>query len=160
MNKKLIVAVGVAAISIGAFAGHHGGRINFGPYLFDKKGLKNVRIGSRYINNWKIHTLPMKNVDELKFKKIDDALTDKPCFYKGEIFVDEVCDSFLRVDGFTKGFVTVNGKNLGRYYTSAGPQRSFYVPSCWLKQGKNEVIIFDSDGAKGLNAEFVDAPAL
>jgi len=38
--------------------------------------------------------------------------------------------------------VFVNGINLGRYW-SVGPQQTLYLPGCWLKQGKNEVVIFE-----------------
>ena len=41
-----------------------------------------------------------------------------------------------------KGVVWVNGHNLGRYW-EVGPQHSLYCPAPWLKQGMNEIIVFD-----------------
>jgi beta-galactosidase len=41
-----------------------------------------------------------------------------------------------------KGAVWINGHNLGRYWEK-GPQQTIYVPSEWLKKGKNEIMIFE-----------------
>jgi beta-galactosidase len=38
--------------------------------------------------------------------------------------------------------VWVNGHNLGRYW-NIGPQERLYCPAPWLRQGDNEIIIFD-----------------
>ncbi len=43
---------------------------------------------------------------------------------------------------YRKGFVWVNGHNLGRYWDT-GPQRHLYCPASWLKKGKNEVLVMD-----------------
>ncbi|CAK0849191.1 unnamed protein product [Prorocentrum cordatum] len=47
-----------------------------------------------------------------------------------------------------KGFVCVNGFNLGRYW-DVGPQRSLYLPGPLLRRGRNEVVVFDVDHAGG-----------
>merc|ERR1712117_494156 len=41
------------------------------------------------------------------------------------------------------GAVFVNGFNIGRYY-SVGPQKSLYIPGPLLKQGSNEIIVFEN----------------
>ena len=84
-----------------------------------------------------------------------------PLFLKGYLDIDGApCDTFVRLDGFTKGFVTVNGFNLGRYW-EIGPQRSLYVPASLLKEGENEIVVFESDGIKGSPmVEFKDFPTL
>ena len=41
-----------------------------------------------------------------------------------------------------KGIVFVNGINLGRYWR-VGPQQTLYLPGCFLKKGKNEIVIFE-----------------
>ena len=84
----------------------------------------------------------------------------EPTFYKGKFAVDKKADTFLKVDGFQKGFVLVNGVNIGRYYTSAGPQKTLFVPACYLQEGENELLIFDSDGTARLDAEFLAVPEL
>ena len=37
----------------------------------------------------------------------------------------------------------MNGFNVGRYYT-AGPQKSLYIPGPLLKQGDNQIIVFEN----------------
>ena len=54
----------------------------------------------------------------------------------------ETGDTFLDMRSFGKGFVFVNGHSIGKYW-DIGPQQTLYVPSCWLKKGKNEIIVFD-----------------
>ena len=70
------------------------------------------------------------------------------------------CDTFLRTDNFRKGFVVINGFNLGRYW-EIGPQKTLFVPAGVLKSGENEIVLFESDGIKGeASVEFVDKPDL
>ena len=66
---------------------------------------------------------------------------------------------FLRIDGFCRGFVLVNGFNLGRY-DKTGPQKTLFLPKNLLKEGQNELVVFDSDGALRLDAELVSVPDL
>jgi beta-galactosidase len=51
-------------------------------------------------------------------------------------------DAFLELPGWTRGFVWVNGFDLGRYW-SVGPQRSLYVPGPVLREGANEVWVLE-----------------
>ena len=135
------------------------GRINYGPRLLDRKGITGVRFGNQYHFGWDIYPLPMDNLDALSFSPIER--TDAPVFLRGELTInDEPCDTFLRLDGFTKGFVTVNGINIGRYYNALGPQRTLYVPAPFLKTGKNEIIIFETDGVTDPTVTFTDTPEL
>jgi beta-galactosidase len=50
------------------------------------------------------------------------------------------------VDGLSRGFVWVNGQNLGRY-PEAIKAPGLYVPEPWLRDGANELVVFDEDGA-------------
>lgn len=43
---------------------------------------------------------------------------------------------------FGKGFVWVNGRNLGRYW-NAGPQLKLFCPGVWLKKGENIIEVLD-----------------
>ena len=43
---------------------------------------------------------------------------------------------YLDVKDFGKGYVWVNGRNLGRYW-NAGPQTRLFCPGVWLKKGNN-----------------------
>jgi beta-galactosidase len=46
---------------------------------------------------------------------------------------------------WNKGLVWVNGICIGRYW-NIGPTQTMFVPGCWLKKGKNEVMVFDMMG--------------
>lgn len=69
--------------------------------------------------------------------------TDLPGFYRGRLFIGYTpLDSFLSMKDWTKGFVYVNGHNVGRYWNK-GPQQTLFVPGPYLRQGFNEIIIFE-----------------
>lgn len=57
----------------------------------------------------------------------------------------------------------MNGKNLGRYWPSAGPQVTLYVPGVWLKSGQEEnhiQILEFFKPADSLTITFIDYPIL
>jgi beta-galactosidase len=41
-----------------------------------------------------------------------------------------------------KGYLFVNGINLGRYWNK-GPQQKVFLPGVWLKKGVNEVVVLE-----------------
>ncbi|MBO5374576.1 MAG: beta-galactosidase [Clostridia bacterium] len=135
------------------------GRANFGPKMMRKKGIAGrCLIGDNIIHfGWNAYPLPMTNLDKVVYGK---EFNEPSGFYKGNFEIDDVADTFIYVDNFTKGFVTINGFNLGRYW-EIGPQKSLYVPASVLKKGENEIVIFESDGLKGEPlVEFKDFPTL
>ena len=66
-------------------------------------------------------------------------------YYRGYFDLKKVGDTFLNFEKWGKGQVWVNGHAMGRIW-SIGPQQTLYVPGCWLKKGKNEVIVLDIAG--------------
>ena len=66
-------------------------------------------------------------------------------YYRGYFNLKKVGDTFLNFEKWGKGQVWVNGHAMGRIW-SIGPQQTLYVPGCWLKKGKNEVIVLDIAG--------------
>lgn len=134
------------------------GRANFGPKMMRKKGIAGrLLIDGRIHFNWDVYTLPMDNLEKLDFAKKPDAPSR---FYKGTFKVEDAKDTFIYLDNFKKGFVVINGFNLGRYW-EIGPQKSLYVPASVLNEGENEIIVFESDGIKGeAVVEFKDFPTL
>lgn len=135
------------------------GRANFGPKMMRKKGIAGRCLldGGRIHFNWNVYTLPMDNLDKLIYT---DKVEEPSCFYRGNFTVDKVADTFIYLDNFKKGFVLINGFNLGRYW-EIGPQKSLYIPASLLKEGTNEIIIFESDGLKDTpTVEFKDFPTL
>ena len=83
---------------------------------------------------------PQWNVDGLD-------LVSKRGYYRGYFNLKKVGDTFLNFETWGKGQVYVNGHAMGRIW-SIGPQQTLYVPGCWLKKGKNEIIVLDVVGPK------------
>ena len=46
------------------------------------------------------------------------------------------------MSSWQKGYVFVNGYNLGRYWNK-GPQQKLFLPGVWLKKGVNEVVVLE-----------------
>ncbi|WP_246569735.1 glycoside hydrolase family 35 protein [Lentibacillus saliphilus] len=119
------------------------GRINYGAQLYDVKGItRGVRLHYQFLFDWTIYTLPLDNIDQLSFKPSDVAQSHSPRFYRGTFEVDKVGDTFVDLPGWKKGVVFINGFNLGRYW-EIGPQETLYLPGPLLKQGENELVIFE-----------------
>ena len=137
------------------------GRVNYGPKLLDKKGIVGgIRTGARFHFGWQHYSLPMeKELKNLAWQPVQKLAT--PAFYKGNLKIKGApADTFLRLSGFEKGIVIINGFNIGRYYNSAGPQKTLYVPAPILREGDNEVIVFETDRVDNAEIEFLDSPIL
>ena len=96
-----------------------------------------------------MHSLPCDNADKLSFVPIESADSERlnsPVFLKGHFEVSEKADTFVRLDGFTKGCVYINGFHLGRYWNTAGPQKTLYLPAPLLKDGENELVVLELEG--------------
>ncbi|MBR2872611.1 MAG: beta galactosidase jelly roll domain-containing protein, partial [Lentisphaeria bacterium] len=135
------------------------GRINYGFLTGkDAKGLPGGMLSwNAYLFDWENRSLPMDNLDKLTFGKLDTSVKT-PTFFKGEFEVDEIAETFLRFPG-SRGVVWVNGFNLGRYW-SVGPNKTLYLPSPILKQGKNEVIVFETEALLTPYIQSVDTAEL
>ncbi len=133
------------------------GRANFGPKMMRKKGIAGrCLIDGKIHFGWDVYPLPMDDFSRLEYGK----KTENAVFLKGTFEVSKPCDTFLRLDSFTKGFAVINGFNIGRYW-NIGPQKTLYVPASLLKEGENEVLIFESDRITGnAEVEFCAAPEL
>ena len=136
------------------------GRINFGRAIKDYKGitesvtLSTDRDGHELIWNlkrWNIFTIPdsydaaKKALDTAKRDSLTKMMFKGSGYYRGYFNLKKVGDTFLNMEAFGKGQVYVNGHAVGRFW-SIGPQQTLYVPGCWLKKGKNEVIVLDVVG--------------
>lgn len=135
------------------------GRIGFGPDMLkgDRKGLNDYvyisqKEGPRQLlHNFEVYTLPMTDLSKLEFTNIKSEL---PTFYKGTFKSPEKKDCFIHPNGFTKGFIMVNGFLLGKYW-NIGPQLSVYLPYPILKD-ENEIIIFDEEPVSEPYIEITD----
>ena len=119
------------------------GRINFGKYLLqNKKGItEKVVLNHKELANWKMYSLPFKNLNGIKYQPVAYKGT-APVIKKGSFSLDKVADTYLDMNKWGKGLVWVNGHNLGKYW-GVGPQQTLYLPAEWLKKGQNEVVVLE-----------------
>ena len=151
------------------------GRINFGRAIKDFKGIVSDVTISAEVNDiettWKpkswlqvtvpdsyekaIQALDSKDAMKQLLSKNEYAMStfikgdiSKAGYYRGYFDLKKVGDTFLNLENWGKGQVYVNGHAIGRHWY-IGPQQTLYVPGCWLKKGKNEVIVLDVMGPRG-----------
>lgn len=155
------------------------GRINFGRAIKDYKGItKEVTISAEMdgheaswnLKNWTIVPIPDNYETAVKALSVGTEtskrtrqhanLLTKAGYYRGHFTLRKPGDTFLNMEAFGKGQVYVNGHAIGRFW-NIGPQQTLYLPGCWLKQGRNEVIVLDVVGPKGELTSFgQDKPEL
>ena len=146
------------------------GRINFGRAIKDFKGITEkveLKNGGRTteLKGWKVYNLEdrYEGYKGLKFeplKSVKDAQGQRvPGCYRATFHVEKPGDTFLNFETWGKGLVYVNGYGIGRIW-EIGPQQTLYVPGCWLKEGENEILIFDIVGPKEARTEGLEEPIL
>lgn len=121
------------------------GRINYGPYLTDnRQGItEKVTLNGQELLGWKMYRFPFSTTAGLKYMPAQNQQGElQPALYRGTFSLRGVVDTYLDMKSFGKGFVFINGHNLGKYW-NIGPQQTLYVPAAWLKKGTNEVVVFD-----------------
>ncbi|MEU3955135.1 beta-galactosidase family protein [Streptomyces achromogenes] len=123
------------------------GRVNYGPRLGEPKGITGGILHERQY----LHGVRARGLDLDAFAGGVAAVPfgappgrHAPGLYRGSVTVRGAGDARLELPGRTRGFVWINGFNLGRFW-SVGPQRSLYVPGPVLREGENEVWVLDLD---------------
>ncbi|THA82992.1 beta-galactosidase family protein [Streptomyces sp. A0592] len=136
------------------------GRVNYGQGIHDRKGLLgHVLLNGSPLHGWTSRPIPLTAIEDLPFGTGSGTPTG-PAFHRGTFAVDRTADTFLHLDGWTKGSVWINGFALGRYW-SRGPQRSLYVPGPVLRTGLNEVVVLELHApGREHTVAFRDAPDL
>lgn len=137
------------------------GRINFGRAIKDFKGITDsVVLNGNRINNWLVYNLPDDYETQLsrEFNSISAQLG--PGYYYGTFTLKKVGDTFINMESWGKGQLYINGYPIGRFW-KIGPQQTLYVPGCWLKKGKNEILVLDIVGpekavCEGVNRHVID----
>jgi beta-galactosidase len=119
------------------------GRINYGQYLIDRKGITDrVTLDGMTLMNWKVFNLPLDKKFIYDLRSSGKIINKQGIFFKGNFSLLKLGDTYFDVSNYKKGIVWVNGHNLGRYW-DIGPQKKLYCPALFLRQGLNEIIIFD-----------------
>ena len=152
-------------------------RINFSPAMRGEiKGItKSVTLAGAPLTDWRIYTLPMKWEDASSrpersgvvrpphFSKTATNPAGTPTFFRAHFTLTTPGDTFLDVRNLTKGALWINGHPIGRFW-NIGPQQTLYVPGPWLRDGENEIILFDlhpgstQPHVAGLASPILDAP--
>lgn len=136
------------------------GRVNYGPDIqFNRKGITDeVLLDDEKLTGWEITPLPLykEKVGKMKYGA---PIAGKPAFHRGEFVIDKKGDCFIDMSQWGKGAVWVNGKSLGRYW-NIGPQQTLYLPAPWLKEGKNEIVVFEMEDTGNRSLRGLDTPVL
>ncbi|MCK8467290.1 beta-galactosidase [Microbacterium sp. KSW4-16] len=132
------------------------GRINYGPYTGEGKGImRGVMIGRRLVNGWTHRVVPQE------VPALPTAATDATDATDGvaiaSLDVAEPLDAWLAFPGGAKGMVWLNGFLLGRYW-KVGPQETLYAPAPLWKAGRNEIVVLDTD-VLGVTVEIREEPS-
>jgi beta-galactosidase len=147
------------------------GRVNYGCAMINEyKGICGyVRIeivcedGSLYPWNyaqkmkWTNIALPCDDMSKIDFNISPKA--NRPTVLEGSFKAQPGVDTFFNPIGWEKGFVEINGFNIGRYW-SVGPQGTLYVPGELLKEDN---VIFITELQKvpeDMTVRFDDKPSL
>ncbi|WP_368505680.1 beta-galactosidase family protein [Alkalihalophilus sp. As8PL] len=134
------------------------GRVNYGKKMKDSKGLiDNLWINGRFHSGWEMYPLELTDDCSIHFNSNKDERFPK--FFHGELEVDEVADTFINLEGWTKGNVYVNNTNIGRYW-EVGPQKTLFIPGPLLKRGKNRIVVLELEGHHSNAVTFTDQPEL
>ena len=136
------------------------GRVNYGAYLRDPKGVtEGIGFGWNFIYHWQTYPLPLDDLSAVDFIEQKPVFDSTPLLLRAEIDIDECCDTFVKLPGFKKGLIFINGRALSRYW-EVGPQRSAYLPAPFLKKGKNELIVLELEGFDEASVTLDDEPDL
>lgn len=145
------------------------GRINYGSKMGqERKGIEgSVLLDGKAAAGWTIYSLEflpeflsnMMTGALWKEAKLEDGMA--PAFYRGTFTIgDPPADTFLKMSGWTKGVIVINGSLLGRFW-NIGPQHTLYVPAPWLVEGANGIVVFClGQPQPDFSVELVDAPIL
>lgn len=132
------------------------GRINYGSDIDDRKGiLGGVTLNGTSLKGWKSSSYPLKNLSSILFKELStNPVHTSTAFFHAQLpffkIDQQANDSYLLLNGWTKGQVFINGHNLGRYWPVKGPQKTLYVPYTVFNTenpADNEIIVFEIDKA-------------
>uniref|UniRef100_A0A673W1Z8 Beta-galactosidase-1-like protein 2 n=1 Tax=Salmo trutta TaxID=8032 RepID=A0A673W1Z8_SALTR len=127
------------------------GRVHYGKALDkQRKGLVgDILLNNTPLRDFTIYSLDMKTsfIDRLAPWMSLPHVPSFPGFFLGRMFTyGYPSDTFVKLPGWGKGVVFINGLNLGRHWY-IGPQQTLYLPGPFLNSGVNQVIVFEEQEA-------------
>ena len=160
--------------TIAVFASHKGRNKAFGyrgPLdTYDVKGLTSATLTlngqTTEITGWNMHGGPADtNTSSITAWTAPSDSRGIPAFYTAGFIANQPrhigAHPILRVnyEGLSRGMIWVNGHSLGRYPEKIH-QNSLYIPECWIKNGPNNLAVFDETGANPQKVQLlVEIPA-
>lgn len=145
------------------------GRINYGHVMLDNhKGiLDGVWLDDTRCQNFENYTFPLTPEHFASITqnqpKIAAAIapdTAQPGIFFTTFTINQKPeDTFLDMRGWGKGALFINGHSIGKFWY-IGPQQTYYVPGCWLKEGVNTLAIMELSPQGMETVEFLDQPIL
>lgn len=129
------------------------GRVNFGRHLYDRKGVRAVRLDFQHLHGWEQYGMDLTELTGDAVIAWDagehpSTLAGDAGFHRAPVEIETPADGFIALPGWTRGHVFVNGVNLGRYWNTVGPQVTLYAPAPLWRPGLNEIEIceFETPG--------------
>lgn len=149
------------------------GRINYSKLIHDPKGITDkVEVFTTdgkndltyNLKDWKVYLYPYDlDYNDLSYIPITNnqhpSPNTQPAYYKAEFSLTKTGDTYLDMRTWGKGLVWVNGHCIGRFW-EVGPQQTLYIPGCWLKKGKNEIVVLDITGPTLAKVEGLTKPII
>jgi beta-galactosidase len=142
------------------------GRVNYGPRLGEPKGITGGLLHERqYLHGVRSRGLRLDALEEpgalarVAFRALEEGAGGAG-LYRGTLrTAGRPGDADLSLPGWGRGFAWVNGFCLGRYW-DVGPQRALFVPGPVLREGDNELLLWELVGAPPLVGAGAGAPGL
>ena len=135
------------------------GRVNYGHKFLADTQRKGIRTGVckdlHFLLNWEQYPLSFENTENIDFSK--GWQPEQPAFYAFDFEMKALKDTYLDLSSFGKGLAFVNGVNIGRFW-NVGPTLSLYIPHSLLKEGRNRIIIFETEGEYEESINLVNQP--
>lgn len=142
------------------------GRIGFGSFLHDPKGIiSEVTLDGHVLYDWNAIKFPLHDVSWIvPALPIDD--TNQPAFYTASFSLSpehpkQPLDGYIDMSEWSKGVVFINDFNLGRYWSTVGPQLTLFLPGSCIKPYPeiNNITVFEIQSAPLIRVlNFTTAP--
>lgn len=114
--------------------------------------LQEAATGATPVTGWAMHGgIGAPDAANARWQPVTPQGTGAPTFFRCRFTAQPPGATgphpILRVTttGLSRGFVSLNGHNLGRYPEKVAAS-GLYLPECWLKPGTNSLAFFDEEG--------------
>ena len=119
------------------------GHVGYGKAMADRKGILGaIRLEGEPLQGWNVHSMPLDANYLASLKPLQKPSAQPGLFFRASFELTQVGDCYLDMSAWDKGYVWVNRQLLGRHWR-IGPQHRLYCPASWLREGENEILVFD-----------------